>query len=373
MKTRKKKTAYILLGGLLAILLIAAAALLGTLALSVARETDDREILPQDSPSPTAASTLTPAPTSAPSPTPSPSPTPVPDLPPVLKMNGKSIEIFDARPYPYEDPGCRAHDDVDGDITDRIETQIDVCPYRAGMGTVTYTVTDSAGQTSSATRLVKVRAVEQPETVEPQEKVFYMTFDDGPSANTMRLLDILDKYNVKATFFVTGTEEYRSYIGEMAARGHTVAMHSATHDYGYIYSSEDAYFSDLTAMQDIIYEQTGQRPTMLRFPGGGSNTASCFNPGIMTTISNDLHDMGYQYFDWNLSAQDAATTANYRTTVNNIERYLTEYPVAVVLMHETQLFTVNAVPEIIRFARARGYTFLPLDPTSPTAHHPLAN
>ena len=79
------------------------------------------------------------------------------------------------------------------------------------------------------------------------------------------------------------------------------------------------------------------------------------------------------YYDWNGSAQDAPFTANYRSTLNNVRNYLTEYPYAVVLMHETQLFSVNAVPEIIRYALSKGYEFRALDPSCPVVHHPMLN
>ena len=361
-----------------ALIAVLSMALLAVLAFLAFRAMDnDRGVMAAQvatEPAQSVGPTFTPVPSPTPIPPPTPTPTPGPDLPAVLTLIGDDPLEITACPYPYEDPGCTAWDETDGDLTDRITVEADVCPYHTGEGTVIYTVIDGVGHISTATRRVRVVRAPQPEIVEPEERVVYLTFDDGPSEYTMRLLDILDQYDVKATFFVVGImEDCLPYIREMAARGHTVAIHSATHDYGRIYAGEEAYFRDLTAMQDIIYQYTGQRPTLVRFPGGSSNTASSFNPGIMTTLAQDLEDMGYRYFDWNVSAQDASVTASYRTTVNNVRNYLTEYPHAVVLMHETQLFSVNAVPEIIRYARSQGYVFKPLDPSSPTVHHPLQN
>lgn len=318
---------------------------------------------------------------SAPTPDPTPfilrhataAPTLEPDAPPRLELLGEDPLVIPAGPVPFADPGCTAWDDLDGDLTQMVTTAVNVNPYHAGEGSVTYTVSDRGGQTTSVTRRVIVGAAEPPETVEPEEPVVYLTFDDGPSANTMRLLDLLDACGVKATFFLTGNSEYRHCIREIAARGHAIGIHSATHDYSYIYSGEEEFFQDFLTMQDIIFQETGLRTTILRFPGGGSNTVSCFNPGIMSTLARDLQDMGYQYFDWNVSAQDASAAASYRTSVLNVERHLTDYHCAVVLMHETQRFSVEAVPEIVRYAQARGYVFRPLDPTSPTAHHTIAN
>lgn len=90
-------------------------------------------------------------------------------------------------------------------------------------------------------------------------------------------MDILDAYGVKATFFVTNcNEDYTWCIGEIARRGHSVGIHSATHDYNAIYQSEEAYFADFCRMQEIIFEQTGEYAKLVRFPGGSSNTVSPF-------------------------------------------------------------------------------------------------
>ena len=210
--------------------------------------------------------------------------------------------------------------------------------------------------------------------MEPEDKVIYLTFDDGPSGNTEHLLDILDRYGVKATWFVTNTHpDYTYLISEMARRGHTVAIHSASHDYGLIYSGEEAFFADLKEMQDVIYAETGARPRLLRFPGGSSNTVSWRNKGIMTRLTECLGDMGYLYFDWNVSAADTAPDANYTTVVRNVTEGCAAHPWSVVLQHDTNGFSVNAVPAIIEWGQRNGYIFLPLDEHSPTAHHTIAN
>ena len=140
------------------------------------------------------------------------------------------------------------------------------------------------------------------------EKILYLTFDDGPSANTEKVLDILDKYGAKATFFVTGHEpEYRPMIAEAYRRGNTIGMHSYTHDYATIYQSEDAFFGDLSQVADVVKEQIGYVPYLTRFPGGVSNTVSeSYCPGIMTALASDLQAKGYQYYDWNVSSSDAS-------------------------------------------------------------------
>lgn len=96
-------------------------------------------------------------------------------------------------------------------------------------------------------------------------KEVYLTFDDGPSHNTPQVLDILDKYNVKATFFVTGENaRYQSYIRTAYLKGHAIGAHSYTHKYS-IYQSEETYFEDLGNIEKIIKEQTGRTSKSIRF------------------------------------------------------------------------------------------------------------
>lgn len=187
-------------------------------------------------------------------------------------------------------------------------------------------------------------------------------------------MDILDAYGVKATFFVTNcNEDYIWCIGEIARRGHSVGIHSATHDYNAIYQSEEAYFADFCRMQEIIFEQTGEYAKLVRFPGGSSNTVSHFNPGIMTRLTNDLNDMGYAYFDWNVSAADTASDATRYTVIENFKESVPKHDYSVVLQHDTYAFSVDAVEEILSWGIKNGYSFRALDLTSPAVHHSVAN
>ena len=249
-----------------------------------------------------------------------------------------------------------------------------VTDTKGNVYSVTYSVTDSDGMTATITRRVIVTAADRPDTVTPEAGTVYLTFDDGPSANTEHLLDILDAYGVKATFFVTNcNEDYTWCIGEIARRGHSVGIHSATHDYNAIYQSEEAYFADLCRMQEIIFEQTGEYAKLVRFPGGSSNTVSRFNPGIMTRLTNDLNDMGYAYFDWNVSAADTASDATRYTVIENFKESVPKHDYSVVLQHDTNAFSVDAVEEILSWGIKNGYSFRALDLTSPAVHHSVAN
>ncbi|WP_455721565.1 polysaccharide deacetylase family protein [Agathobacter sp.] len=279
----------------------------------------------------------------------------------------------------YKEPGYKAEDNCDGDITDNVTVSGDkVDTDTVGKYTINYEVEDSSGNKGTASRVVRVYAPAanvNANAVNPGDKVIYLTFDDGPGEYTSQLLDILDKYNVKVTFFVTNTHpDYQNLIAEEAKRGHTVAIHSASHNYGKIYSSENAYFDDLDEMNSIIKAQTGSDASIIRFPGGSSNAVSKkYCKGIMTQLTNDVTARGLLYCDWNVSSGDAGETKNTDTVVQNVISGVQQHNVSVVLQHDIKGFSVNAVERIIQWGLSEGYTFLPLTTSSPMVHHGINN
>lgn len=293
---------------------------------------------------------------------------------PTITLNGDSDITIKAGTR-FEDPGCTAKDSHGNDISDSVSVSDNISTYRAGTYTITYSVTDKFGNETSIDRTVTVEAVKQTATTSSGNKVVYLTFDHGPGAHTQQLLDILDKYNVKVTFFVTNVNSgYENMIAKEAAAGHTVAIHSASHDYKKIYSSVDAYFADLNEMSDIIYAQTGQRPKLIRFPGGSSNTVSLkYCSGIMTTLTKAVTDQGYKYFDWNVSSGDAGGTTSTEEVYQNVVNGMKSHNVSVVLQHDIKGFSVNAVERIIQWGLANGYTFLPLTTSTEDVHHGVNN
>ena len=142
-----------------------------------------------------------------------------------------------------------------------------------------------------------------------EQKVVYLTFDDGPSSQTPRVLEILDRYNAKATFFVTAQyPDSFGYIKEAYDKGHTIGLHTASHNYADVYYSDAAYFADLDRIGAIVKSQIGYVPAFMRFPGGASNTISAnYSKGIMSRLSDQLLAKGYQYYDWNASSGDGGT------------------------------------------------------------------
>lgn len=267
----------------------------------------------------------------------------------------------------YSESGFTAVDECDGDITANVTVEGSVNTQQAGTYTITYKVADSSGNVTSVQRTVKVKNI----IPASGDKVIYLTFDDGPSAYTQKLLDVLDKYNVKATFFVTGANpSYYYLIGEAHRRGHTIAIHTFSHKYGEMYTSLDAYWADFNKIRDIVVEQTGEEPWLVRFPGGTSNTVSRkYCPGIMSALAQELPAKGYSYCDWNVSSGDAGGATTEQAVINNVINGCAKRSTSIVLQHDIKSFSVNAVDNIIEWGLANGYTFKAMDESSPLVQY----
>ena len=293
---------------------------------------------------------------------------------PVISLNGEK-KLYIKVGSEYAEAGFKAQDNVDGDVTDKVVVSGKVDTSKCGSYKIQYTVTDKAGNTVTENREVYVfNKQANTNTVNPGNKVVYLTFDDGPGPYTKKLLDILDKYGVKATFFVAGQKPaYHYMIGETYRRGHTIALHTYSHQYS-IYSSEDTYYADLKKIEDVCVEQTGVKPTIVRFPGGTSNTISRnYCKGIMTALTKSLSYHGYLYCDWNVSSGDAGGAKTKEEVANNVINGIKRNNVSIVLQHDISSFSVDAVETIITWGLANGYTFLPMDENAPMVHHPANN
>ena len=158
--------------------------------------------------------------------------------------------------------------------------------------------------------------------------------------------------------------------------GHSIGVHSYTHELDKIYASEEAFFADFLATEEVIKEQTGQYTTIFRFPGGSANTVSLYNPGIITRLAKIMEDMGYRYFDWNASAGDAessipASIFEYYSTLRRILKE--DGSPTIILQHDPNIYSTRALDDFIPWALENGYTFLPLDMTSPVIHSKISN
>lgn len=294
--------------------------------------------------------------------------------PPIITLIGSENQTLKVGET-YNEHGYVAEDAIDGDLSNRVVISSNVDNQTPGLYEITYTVEDNSGNKGIAKRKITVLSPLHNDTGNNTNKVIYLTFDDGPGQYTEKLLNILDEYNVKVTFFVTNQySKYRDLIGEAYRRGHTVAIHTYTHDYSKIYANKDAYYEDLNKMQEIIVAQTGMPTNLFRFPGGSSNTVSrSYCEGIMTQLTKSLQDDGYHYFDWNVSSGDAGETTQTSKVIENVINGCSGKQVSVVLQHDIKGFSVDAVKDIIEWGLSNGYTFKPLDENSPTAHHGVNN
>lgn len=288
---------------------------------------------------------------------------------PSIELKGKrTIYIYEGNSYTEE--GYTAFDNCDGDITDKVVSTGNVDTNTIGTYNITYEVKDSSGNSFNTDREVIV--IKKPNYY--GNGVIYLTFDDGPSYLTNEILDILDREGVKATFFVCGANEStkRAYNS-----GHTIGLHSNTHSYSYIYTSSDNYFNDLNNISDKVFNVINIRSNIIRFPGGSSNTISRkYNRGIMSYLTAQVVNRGYNYFDWNVDSNDAGSDINnssniYYNVINNVSHNKAN----VVLMHDSanHRATVNALSDIIRYGKNNGYTFKAIDDNTPIIRHRVNN
>lgn len=200
----------------------------------------------------------------------------------------------------------------------------------------------------------------------------YLTFDDGPSSYTDEILDILDQYDIKATFFVVGKEDEASKeaMRQIVERGHSLGMHSYSHVYRQIYESVDSFAEDFSSIQDFIYEATGVKSTIYRFPGGSSNRVSSVD---MEELAAYLYTQGVTFYDWNISSGDGGRALlSVQDLVDNSTGDIENWETSIILLHDSvdKRTTVEALPMIIENILAMEDTvILPItDDTVPVQH-----
>lgn len=160
----------------------------------------------------------------------------------------------------------------------------------------------------------------------------YLTFDDGPSKYTENILYYLDLYDIKATFFVVpdGTETCNNRLKRIVESGHTIGIHTACHDYEKIYKDVKSYLEDFNLAYTRVYEATGVKCRLFRFPGGSVND---YNEATRDAIIEEMTRRGFIYFDWNVDSRDAMG-ADWTEMYNNVLGQTAEVPRAIILMHD---------------------------------------
>jgi peptidoglycan/xylan/chitin deacetylase (PgdA/CDA1 family) len=215
----------------------------------------------------------------------------------------------------------------------------------------------------SYTKLYPDLYVDPPTSFIKSPNTAFLTFDDGPSENTDNLLNILKDYDVKATFFLnSGTSESdKATMKRIADEGHTIGVHSVSHNYTEIYASVESYLADFYQTYQNIYEATGVRPTVFRFPGGSINN---YNRLVYQQIIAEMTRRGFVYYDWNVAGDDTSNTATWTSIYNNItvasKNYLGSQ--IIILLHDTKSKTITVVEDVIVALRDMGYTFSEIKP-----------
>lgn len=230
----------------------------------------------------------------------------------------------------------------------------------------------SAGNTKGG----KQDTIESDAVAEEKEetKRVYLTFDDGPSNYTGQILDILAENNVKATFFVIGRDkEYYDYYKRIVKEGHTIGLHSYSHDYQDFYKSVDSFGGELTKLNDLIYDVTGTKSNIFRFPGGSSNSVA---PLPIENYIAYLNENNINYYDWNSLSGDAVTSGlSPQQLVDNIMNDVSKNKDSIVLMHDLQTThtTVESLQLLIDTLKRGGYEILPIDVNTPLIQHVSCN
>ena len=289
------------------------------------------------------------------------------------KQNGKQKKEIE-KGQQYIEEGVTITDNIDSKeyLQTKLEIESNIDTNKIGQYKVKYKVTDSYHNTSQIERTVEIK---EKQIINQANKEIYLTFDDGPGPYTEKLLDILKKYNVSATFFVTNARpEYNYLFSRMEREGHTVALHTATHDFS-IYADEESYYNDLDKISNAVEKEIGYKPSIIRFPGGSSNTISKkYNIGIMTKLSRGVIENGYEYYDWNIDSGDASgQKLSSAEGTNNVITSLRENRANSVLQHDIKEFSVDAVEDIILEAKEMGYEFKSINNNTPPCKHGVNN
>lgn len=296
-------------------------------------------------------------------------------VPPAITLNHN--EDYVLMPWQeYVEEGYSASDNRDGDLTAQVERTVMEDKIR-------YRVSDQAGNESVLYREIPYDTTYKEATGEdfpdididdPNAggKVVYLTFDDGPGPYTEELLETLDRYGVHVTFFVTGASPTcEELIKKEDAAGHSIGVHTFSHDFDKIYKDDKAFWKDIDEIQQVVQRQTGHSSHLMRFAGGSSNAYS--SSKLMSKLIKQVPEKGLQYFDWNISSGDGAAEGDMKMVINNITSQLPSQETCVVLGHDTKEYTVHAMKYLIPWLLDHGYDIQPLQFDSFPAHHGVMN
>lgn len=192
-------------------------------------------------------------------------------------------------------------------------------------------------------------------------KTVYLTFDGSPSPNTRDILDTLDAYGVKATFFVSGQndEDSLALLKEIGARGHAIGLRSYSLSYQEVYDSVEDYLTDFQKIYDLVYETTGQKAQIFRFPGGSINA---YNSGIYQELIAEMLRRNFVYFDWSVSGESTRGGQSADQIQTNVLDGMKGKDRGIVMLQDSygKENVARALGGILEKLRQDGYQFQPL-------------
>lgn len=282
--------------------------------------------------------------------------------PKIEMQGGSTIYVQSLDNLDNIDPGVVVTDNYDKDIRAKRErNKISETEYE-----FVYTATDSSGNVTIEKRRIVMAT-----------GVIYLTFDDGPSNVTPEILDILEKNDVKATFFIVDySEEDKETIQRVINDGHTLGIHGISHDYATIYSSVTAALENFTDLKEKLLNDFGYEATFIRFPGGSSNTVSKkYSEGVMTKVTEAVEQEGLVYYDWNVDVNDAGGARTASKIYDNFVEGIASKRENVVLMHDGfgHEATAEALQRIIDYAKYNGYEFSAISENTVPVQHSVNN
>ena len=266
---------------------------------------------------------------------------------------------------PFQDPGFSAYAADGTDMTGSVKTEGEVVCWKVGDYELVYSLKAGEENLASASRMVHVIPAVLPDTVQPTRTI-YLTFDDGPCENTELVLDTLAKYNVKATFFIVGEHSSRDLqiLPRIVEEGHTLGIHCYSHYLPGLYWDAEHFFTDFMKAQEVIYQYTGTYAHVSRMPGGSrtAHTLAITLDGYFDELREMMHNMGVRYYDWNVQPEQYPSTEGMLYLFTHPDE---DHDFAIVLQHDTRGYSALALDEMIRWGLEQGYSFAPIDLTTP--------
>ncbi|MGN7407934.1 polysaccharide deacetylase family protein [Sporosarcina sp. SAFN-010] len=199
--------------------------------------------------------------------------------------------------------------------------------------------------------VTRKQAVAKQNEIDQREKAIYLTFDDGPSAVTDQLLDILDDFQMKATFFMIGPniKVHSKSVVRMKKEGFGLGLHGITHEAGKIYSSPSAPVDEMSEDRDILEKVTGVRSNLIRLPYGSI-------PYLTEDMRYLLDKSDFNVWDWNVDSRDweLKDRRYVQHTKQEINRYMQAGVTPVVLLHDKP-HTIEYLPELLSYIKNKGY------------------